>query len=350
MFKSIDIQNFRGIRHAHIDGFRKINLFFGKNNSGKSTLLEAIFLLSGQSNPTLPLTINNSRGYSMFTKSDVAIEFHNLDSSKEIKISAKSDLNRSLAITPYKPTEGEIDLKSLTSDSSTNTSMPYGLSLDYSLGDNGNTYHSEITVSGNGDDQKASVKIDKNYTESLICSLNTSDSLDINLPDKFAQIISDKQESPILEAIRKIDDRIIDIHFAEGRLLADIGAGKRLPINMLGDGIRKLLSVLIAIINCKDGIALIDEIDNGLHFSSMQILWNAILDTALTNNVQVFATTHNIDSLQGLNAALQNGLHPLGKEDVAAFKLLRDSNDELHAVRYSCNQFSYAISQALEIR
>ena len=153
-----------------------------------------------------------------------------------------------------------------------------------------------------------------------------------------------------MEAIRKIDDRIIDIHFAEGRLLADIGAGKRLPINMLGDGIRKLLSVLIAIINCKDGIALIDEIDNGLHFSSMQILWNAILDTALTNNVQVFATTHNIDSLQGLNAALQNGLHPLGKEDVAAFKLLRDSNDELHAVRYSCNQFSYAISQALEIR
>lgn len=349
MFKSIDISNFRGIRHSRITDFRRINLFFGKNNSGKSTLLEAIFLLSGQSNPTLPITINNTRGYAFFTPDDVSIEFHNLDSSKRIELTAESNPDRKLAISPYRPSEGEIDIKSLTSDSSTNTAMPYGLTLTYTLGDDGTVYHSDIIVSGTGDKQKVNVKIDEKYSEPIICRFNTSDSLDMNLTESFAQIIAAKQESSILEAIRKIDDRITDIHFADGKLLADIGADKRLPVNMLGDGIRKLLAVLTVIINCKDGIALIDEIDNGLHFSSMRILWDAILNTASKYNVQVFATTHNIDSLQGLETVLKE-YDEVTTNDISAFKLIRDKKDELHAVRYDYCQFSYAISQALEIR
>ena len=58
MFERIKINNFRGVRSAEISGMRCVNLFWGKNNCGKSTLLDSLFLISGLSNPQLPLTIN----------------------------------------------------------------------------------------------------------------------------------------------------------------------------------------------------------------------------------------------------------------------------------------------------
>ena len=63
MFKNIEIERFRSIRYAFIEGFSQINLFFGKNNCGKSSLLESLFLISGPSNPSLPVNVNLIRGY-----------------------------------------------------------------------------------------------------------------------------------------------------------------------------------------------------------------------------------------------------------------------------------------------
>ena len=47
MFKRLHLSNFRGFENVEIDQLRQINLITGKNNAGKSTLLEAIFLLGG---------------------------------------------------------------------------------------------------------------------------------------------------------------------------------------------------------------------------------------------------------------------------------------------------------------
>jgi AAA15 family ATPase/GTPase len=60
--KYLKITNFRGFDSLEIDGFSKINLFVGKNNVGKTSILESIFLLLGTSNPMLPSNINSFRG------------------------------------------------------------------------------------------------------------------------------------------------------------------------------------------------------------------------------------------------------------------------------------------------
>lgn len=44
MIESIQIKNFRGIQDGQIEGFRKFNLLVGPNNSGKSAVLEALYL------------------------------------------------------------------------------------------------------------------------------------------------------------------------------------------------------------------------------------------------------------------------------------------------------------------
>lgn len=62
MFDKIKIYNYRGVRYSVLDGLTQINVFFGKNNCGKSSILESIFLITGQSNPVLPITVNRTRG------------------------------------------------------------------------------------------------------------------------------------------------------------------------------------------------------------------------------------------------------------------------------------------------
>lgn len=87
MFKSIEIERFRGIKHSRIDGLGQVNLFFGKNNCGKSSLLDAIFLISGLSNPKLPININLLRSYQRFEPSDMALDFYELDTTRTGSVS-----------------------------------------------------------------------------------------------------------------------------------------------------------------------------------------------------------------------------------------------------------------------
>ena len=66
-FKNIEIKNFRGIDHLEIDDFSRVNVFVGQNNSGKSTVLEAIAMLMRLSNLYVPQQINAVRARKPFS-------------------------------------------------------------------------------------------------------------------------------------------------------------------------------------------------------------------------------------------------------------------------------------------
>lgn len=63
MYNKIIINGLRGLKYVEIDDFKRVNLFVGNNNSGKTTILESLFLLINPSNAELPLKINRFRGY-----------------------------------------------------------------------------------------------------------------------------------------------------------------------------------------------------------------------------------------------------------------------------------------------
>lgn len=54
MITSLHIKNFRGFEDLEVKGLKRVNLFAGRNNSGKTSLLEAVFLLGGPNNPMSP--------------------------------------------------------------------------------------------------------------------------------------------------------------------------------------------------------------------------------------------------------------------------------------------------------
>jgi len=346
MFEKITIENFRGIRKSRIEGLNSVNLFFGKNNCGKSSFLEAVFLLAGQSNPGLPITINNLRNYGRFSEQDLSMEFYQLAKDKSIRISSEGDTSRALEISMVSSRGNEVELDALKTGISDPKAQYHGYQLRYKRDDTSKTYQSAVIIEEGS--QKAKMNVDAAYEETLYAKYLPASSVSTPLADAFSVVVKEKKEKEITSILQGLEPKIADIQLVNQDLMVDVGLKERLPINMLGDGIRKLISIVLSVYECRNGILLIDEVDNGFHYSVMPNLWKAIISTAKANHVQVFATTHNIDSMKGLSAVLKENSDM--RSDIAAFKLLKKKDDELMGLRYDYETFDFSIQQEIEMR
>jgi AAA15 family ATPase/GTPase len=344
MINKIEIEHYRGIKYASIEGFKQINLFFGKNNCGKTVLLESLFLASGLSNPLLPIHVNFMRGYSKARLNDLKLDFYNLDSSSPIHIRMENEESRDLKINLFEQKQENVSLNA--NDTNILTTVEegkFGLKFDFTINDK--HFESQLRFdSANSTD--ATRIVSEHYVESLRCTY-LSPKYDFSASIQgLKNILQNKDEHFITEGLRLIEPGVKDFIFTDKEMLVDIGLSKRIPVNMMGDGARKIVSLLTAVYDCKDGALLVDEISNGFHYSVMCNLWKVLINAAIRNNTQLFVTTHDVDSIKGLrDAALKSH-----KDIVAAFKLLKTSDDELKAYHYSLESLDYSINQEIEVR
>lgn len=139
---------------------------------------------------------------------------------------------------------------------------------------------------------------------------------------------------------------------AAGQIYFDLGNDFRtlLPLNLMGEGIQRLLDVITSIAHTAGGIVLIDEIDNGLHYSALRTLWKGILQAAREYDVQVFATTHSAEALRHLTWVLDDEENASYRNDVAAYTLIRATDDEVKNYRYNYGQLEFALERGIEVR
>lgn len=348
MFHNIEINRLRGIKHSKIEGLKQINLFFGKNNCGKSSLLDAIFLISGISNPKLPLNVNIIRNYRRLEPSDMKLDFYSLDMSNPIVIKAENDETRELQISVVESSSSKVNLLGEDNNvASTDLDNKYGLVLKYKVDEH--AYESSIIMSHSSNNSlEQRIKMPAHYKEKLTCRyLNPKFDFTTSI-DGLVDVIKNKDEVFIVNALRLIEPNIKDLVLSQNDVLVDIGLDKRIPINMMGDGARKILSILTSIYECKNGIVLIDELSNGFHYSVMKGVWRAIISVAKKNNVQIFATTHDLDSIKGLRDAAMSGDEY--DDSIVCFKLQRTADYELKSYTYSLDSVDYSLTQEIEIR
>ncbi len=148
-----------------------------------------------------------------------------------------------------------------------------------------------------------------------------------------------------LDRIAVIGDRT-RLHRAGGRrVVAKLEhMAKLVPLKRLGHGAQRLFGISLALANCRDGILIINEIENGIHHSIHQDIWRMIFRTAKEGNVQVFATTHSWDCIAGF--AIAAGEVPAN----GTFYRLERVEDELHAIGYSEECLEVAAQQRVEVR
>ena len=351
-FQNIHIQNFRSIKDLKIDGFKQINLFAGKNNDGKTTILESIFVLAGATNPELSLSINGLRDYEKMREDDFIILFHNLNHKRNIILNGieNNGQKRNLNISPiYKNT-----IKQNIHSSSLNRAIK-GLLNTFEVENKERSliFDTEIIVSH----ENSNIHIDtdevdeKGYIENLEAIFLSSSIQLESVAERLNSIILNKEKKDIVAIIQKLDSSIGDLYIDDDIIYIDTGLQRFIPIHVAGDGLKRLLSIITAIYNAKNGIILIDEVDNGLHFSVQQLLWKAIITAAKQFNVQIFATTHSIECLAALNTAAQTFKQNKNiiDDEIRYFRIERN-NDTHKIYTYEQEIFKLAMEKNWEVR
>ncbi|HWD00599.1 MAG TPA: ATP-binding protein [Candidatus Sulfopaludibacter sp.] len=134
----------------------------------------------------------------------------------------------------------------------------------------------------------------------------------------------------VLDWLRMLDPRIEDLAYVAASretrvaLLKVHGQG-RVPLRSMGDGLTKLFHIALAVASASKGVLLIDEFENGLHWSVQEKLWIAVAKAASEFNVQVFSTTHSRDCIEGFTSAVKSG----GPNTASVYRLERKGDDVL---------------------
>jgi len=327
---------------------KRVNILLGNNNSSKSSALEAVMILMGASKPTLPLELNANRNYNGVSKDDILLFFHDLQTIAPIALSADFHEygNRILKIEYF---ESLVKRASITDVDKGEVGFPrinYGLRYNY-IDDGKSRNKSVLTVEAD----KGEISVDfseKNPMRKTAVFVapryNFNDFI-----KHFNQIVTDKEKGLVLDMLINVEPTIKDIIVVGDKVMADTGLQKLVPINVLGDGIRKMFTLMTAMYSVKDGILVIDEVDNGLYYKSMGTLWKALLKTARQLNTQLFISTHSIDSLNALNDTLNDGFRD-SQEEVNIYTLRRGDEGDIAVLDYDYEKFSYLLSREVEIR
>lgn len=351
MYKSIEIERFRSIKHLEISDFKRINLFVGENNCGKTSILEAIFLLSGMANPQLATNVHLFRGLLLDNDEDLSYIFNDFDLSEDVILSGTNSnkSNRSLIISPRYETspskKDRIKEESIThfSGSSASSGTSNHLEgIDYKSNYDNIEYKSSFSFT------KKQVTTPNNYKEKLKCRFLNQDTIMRGIDERLDKIIEKKRLNEILEVLKTIEPNVADIRLGiNGLIRIDVGKDSMFPINIMGDGIRRLLSILSSIIDLKDGVLLVDEIENGLHYSSLSVLWKAVIKACEIHNVQLIATTHSYECVEAMvkecKAADENF------DEARLFRLERDEHAH-NVIKADIKLLEVSLAKNYEIR
>ncbi len=357
--EQIKIENFRGLDKFEILNFGQINLFVGKNNCGKSSILESVFLSAGMSNPLLPTNVNNFRGLNK-SVNDLKYIFHKLKFDKIPVFAIRTDENieRKLEIHPvFKQNFKNDNIQKNSEDElflmNTSTSIPSisGIDLIFTKKEK----HSKLQKGKSSfsfvNEQEIKINQEKKYQEKMQAVYIASDSKEKNALPRFSEIVKRKKENTILSALQKIDSKIISIQaLPDGLYLNHIDFEELIPSNLAGDGIRRYLNIVTTVAEKPNSIILIDEIENGLHFSAHSALWNSILSLSKDLNIQLFITTHNIETLKYFKEALEHEeLKTLQKKSMT-YSIVHTKKEGIKAYSYSYESFKNALEFDNEIR
>jgi AAA15 family ATPase/GTPase len=305
MYKSIEIENFRGISNLKIDDFQRINLLVGKNNCGKTSVLEALFVHSNPGSPDFSFLANRDiRKIKSSSEYFWSSLFYNLDS--DIKIKLSGGLLES----------GEFWSTTIEARYGNGEESKRGL-MEGSRVLNGIILNTTFEMPGEYPvNATSSVFLRKNKKVPdlkgfLSEKINIRYYYEENIEDiakKFGDLEMRKEASEIKDFIRTIDPRIKDLRtvYREANVYCDLGLKRLVPLNVMGNGLIRLLYLLLNIYEKSDSILLIDEIENGLHYTSQRTLWKGIFEAAKRFNVQIIATTHSYDCIRTFSSAISD--------------------------------------------
>lgn len=369
LFDNLEISQFRTFSYLTIEKLGQVNLIIGKNNVGKSTFLEALWLYANMGAPHIMLEVLKGRDELKDRRTEVVRPggtegpavwnlFHGHPPlervSSSIQIGRINAPDSALRISiEWFHTDGAqedklISTSSRDSDTESSDNIP---ALVVRLGA-----------------MKQIMRLDQDfqthYRRWLLqpravlglatrCSFLRPNGIRANdLSRMWDAVVLTELEKDVVESLRIIDPEIEDLAVlnADESTLATVRVKiakepSPLPLRTLGDGMNRLFDIGMSLVNAQNGLLLIDEIENGLHYSVLPLVWKFILKVARRLNVQVFATTHSYDCLKAFNTVTKGDTSIEGIATRLEFK-----NREFRASLFDETRLSTVLEEDIEIR
>lgn len=336
-FSSISIKKYRVLNEFSIMNLNKINIFAGFNNTGKTSFLEAIYLLTKQNDIASFLELIRLKNkmdalspiwLNKIFNTDIEISGHYNSTETSVKLSkfeAKNIDKKDDYITSYK-LESKIDQEEL--DNIIHT-FAYGT-------------------------LKRENKQVKNLCNAIIKSpyfYNLGEILKTH--DKSVRIKDEDGKTAIELIVKFLKNIDKDIKYIEltlidkniERFIVDYtSSSENLDITNYGEGLQRIFEIALSFAYCKNGVLCIDEFETAIHYSLLINFTEFIQELSNKFNVQVFITTH---SKECINAFIENKYK---NEDIAFFTLTRDNENKIQSIFYDSEELQNIIEQDLEMR
>ncbi|MBE5228336.1 MAG: AAA family ATPase [Microcystis aeruginosa PMC 728.11] len=383
MLQSLKIEGFRGFQNFEMTNLGQINLLVGKNNSGKTSILEAIQFLYVQNNLDIFLETISYRGEFAWLENKLAgrtkvfeichlFPGHEILPSQEIIIIGSRESHQEsvtisvksipIQLSPFSDKNDDLNNDNIFDDEEWNKLL---LSIRWSQSQK----PIELELLANGTLARDSTRrmaslsrishkigIDNKIELKFLTpfSLTSSD-----MAALFDNIVLSPLEDLIIESLKIIEPKIERIaSIGSGKYSTSNNLGVRggflikiknhdqpIPIGSLGDGFWRMLGLVLAMVNLENGILLVDEIDSGLHFTVMTDMWKVVWETAKKLNIQVFATTHSRDCWQSLGELITE--EKITDNEITIQRIDRDREK---AVSFNTRQIYLASERDIEVR
>lgn len=377
MLDSLDIKNYRNLKELRINSLGRVNLITGKNNTGKSTILEAIAIYATKGDLNLIYQLLGERGENFRTT-----EANKNSTESNIRALSSLFTNRLVGFDKADAISiGSIEntLFGEEKSSEKSVSLRFVKYLDEIQRDTQGivTTRKRTVIENEVDKQLGNFKVGietrlgnssyilpldedrpfrigfrglgSNESFQFIRTRNIDREINGKLWDNIT--LTDK-EKYVIEALKIIEPSTERIAFIEENprertaVIKLSNAPNVLPLRSMGDGINRILTIVLALINSDNGFLLIDEFENGLHHTVQEQLWNVIFNLAQKLNVQIFVTTHSEDCISGFENILNSPNNSLNG------KLIRldNENGTIKQVEFNANELKIANDQNIETR
>lgn len=352
----INIKKFRCFKELKVNAFKRVNLIGGKNNAGKTSLLEALLIY-----------------FYPIPQSIIALKRIRKESSEAIKKEPKDAWNNffyNQNIEDVVSIDGYFE--SLREKSIT---MSVSQSLQHKIFDDDNDedtkkFFDSISQAGS---PVATLEIQQKLNEEQSIKRNLVAShagLMSDFPEGFSiplvpssffisnkeiaqqydKIDYDGKSEEVVKILKILDPSIKSLRtfsFIEPTLYIQTETQTRgLPISLFGDAVYRVTAIILELLNKEHNVLFIDEIENGIHYTNQQSFWQGLFSLAEELDTLIFATTHSLEMIQAFTEAGKNF-----PDQGAYFELAYSPRtDNIIAINRDIDLLEYALEHGKAIR
>ena len=335
MLNSLKIKRFRALEDFVVPKLGRVNLIVGKNNSGKSTVLEALQIYASNGDLRLLETLAESHGepshldWDAIPQTIYDLPFAGFFTGRAFPIGDEGieigEVNSSQRLIIEHGYYAEWD-ETVTDEAGESISRQRLKRMPKSEIEKAEEAPLIDALFIRKGERQLGFRLDERARQSrwrgvsnssydLRCVVIPTRFISINdLADEWDKITLTEKQETVKKALRLIDSKFVDISFVRdereasrsypGRFLTRTakvkleGQPMPVPLGSMGDGMLRVLQIVLKVFAAQGGFLLIDEFENGLHYSVQERVWGLIFELAEQLDIQVFATTHSWDCIE----------------------------------------------------